>query len=398
MGGMVPPNLKTKEGKTMRKIILSTVCGVALISGNAVADEGSWYAGIDGSYSILGKEKAKGSPLDLQSHFNDGWALGGTMGYDFGVWRLEGEIGKHFHNADRFAITNDGGLGLGGGSVNATTGKSRLTHYMVNAVYDFAALSDDNKVEPFIGAGLGLGDLNMKNLATAGGAFAHDKDSVFAYQMFAGVRVPLANAFEMSLKYRFLGTADASLQDNLGNRFKASYGVHDIMMGVTYRFGGSSKRAAAEMPQPIEVAAAPEIKEEIVPEPVVEEPVQAPDPMPEPAAGPEVDMGPYVVYFDWNSKAITAQAQDIISKAASEAGKLKEIEIKVVGHADRSGLDSYNDKLSLARAAVVKQALIDAGVDAGVITMESFGETAGEVVTEDGVREARNRRVLITLK
>lgn len=385
----------------MRKLILSTVCTMALGSVSAVADEGSWYTGIEGSYSILGEEKARGTVLDVQSKFKDGWALGGTLGYDFGAWRLEGEIGKHFHNANRFDVVNDGGLGLGGvGSFAATSGASRLTHYMINAVYDFGSFSQENKIEPFVGGGVGLGDLNVKDLATAGAGLAHDSDSVFAYQLFAGIRVPLANAFEMSFKYRFLGTADANLKDRLGNRFQASYGAHDLMVGLTYRFGGAVKKAAADMPKPVQVAIV-----EPAPTPIVET-VTVPDPMPEPAAGPSepqaeelvIDKGPYVIYFNWDSDDVSRDARAIIAKVAQEAKKIQEIEIRVMGHADRSGPAAYNDNLSRNRAENVKQALIAEGIEAGVISVTSFGEMSAEVETEDGMREPKNRRVLITLK
>ncbi len=385
----------------MRKIFLGSVCVFALIGGMARAEDArtgdkGWYLGIDGAYSILGGEQAKGSALDLNSHFNDGWAIGGNLGYDFGDWRLEGEIGKHFHSADRFDIRNDGGLGLGGAGNVAATGKSRLTSYMMNLVYDLGRLTDQASVEPFIGAGLGLADMKWRNLATSSTMIADDSDSVFAYQLFAGLRIPLANAFEMSFKYRYLATADATLQDRIGDRFEASYGAHDIILGLTYRFGGAGRKATAELPQPVAVAQR-ETEPVIAPPAPVSEPV-APDPLPEPAAGPVIDKGPYTVYFDWDSSRITPTAAETLEKAAAEAVKVKDIIIKVAGHADRSGPDGYNDKLSWRRAIMVKNALIEQGVEGPRITIEGFGETMAEVETGDGVREARNRRVVIILE
>ncbi len=380
----------------MRKYIISSVCLLALMGNAAQAEEkkGQWYGGLEGAYSILSQEKAKGSVLDIQNRFNDGWAIGGIAGYDFGQWRLEGEIGRHFHNANRFAVGNDNGLGLGGlGNIDATSGKSRLTNYMMNAVFDFGDTYNSETIEPFIGAGLGVADMNLKNLSTASAAFVNDTDMVFAYQVFAGVRVPLAEDFEMSFKYRYLATADANMVDRIGNNFKASYDVHDFVIGVMYRFGGAQKKTVAEMPKPI---AAPEPTPE--PAPIVEKLAATPDPIPEPILPPVINRGPYVVYFDWNSSQITSEALAVIQEAVAESRKIKEITIMLAGHADRSGSDVYNNKLAMTRTDMVKKIFIDEGVDSANISIESFGEHKGKVATADGTKEAKNRYVTIILK
>jgi len=43
-------------------------------------------------------------------------------------------------------------------------------------------------------------------------------------------------------------------------------------------------------------------------------------------------------------------------------------------------------------------ALVNEGVAEDIISVESFGEKEGEVETSDGVREAKNRRVVIILE
>jgi outer membrane protein OmpA-like peptidoglycan-associated protein len=68
-----------------------------------------------------------------------------------------------------------------------------------------------------------------------------------------------------------------------------------------------------------------------------------------------------------------------------------------VGHADRSGSDSYNDALSLRRASNVKTALVAEGIAEATIGVTAKGETSPLVPTDDGVREPQNRRVDIAL-
>ena len=91
-------------------------------------------------------------------------------------------------------------------------------------------------------------------------------------------------------------------------------------------------------------------------------------------------------------------AHEVIEKASAEASKSNEIVINVAGHADRSGAAAYNDKLSLKRAQVVKAALVSQGIEESRITISSFGEENGQVETSDGVREDKNRRVVIILE
>jgi outer membrane protein OmpA-like peptidoglycan-associated protein len=69
--------------------------------------------------------------------------------------------------------------------------------------------------------------------------------------------------------------------------------------------------------------------------------------------------------------------------------------MSVGGHADRSGSDVYNLGLSQRRADKVKAHLAATGVPVNAIITEAFGESRPRIDTEDGAREAINRRVEI---
>jgi len=70
--------------------------------------------------------------------------------------------------------------------------------------------------------------------------------------------------------------------------------------------------------------------------------------------------------------------------------------VEIAGHADRSGPDAVNLAASRRRAAAVKTYLAAHGVAAAAISVSAYGETRPIIVTEDGVREAQNRRVEIS--
>ncbi len=64
----------------------------------------------------------------------------------------------------------------------------------------------------------------------------------------------------------------------------------------------------------------------------------------------------------------------------------KTVRLTATGHADRSGPDSYNQRLSQRRAEAVREVLIREGVPAGEIEIFARGESEPLVQTPDGVR------------
>jgi OmpA-OmpF porin, OOP family len=101
------------------------------------------------------------------------------------------------------------------------------------------------------------------------------------------------------------------------------------------------------------------------------------------------------VFFDWDSAVLTAEAQRIIRTAADASKHGRVARIEVTGHADRSGPDAYNVRLSQRRADAVRAELVKNGVATGDIATFAKGESEPLVPTADGVREPQNRRVQI---
>jgi len=120
----------------------------------------------------------------------------------------------------------------------------------------------------------------------------------------------------------------------------------------------------------------------------------APQPPPAPAAAPKKN---FLVFFDFDRSNITADAQKVITEAATAAKAGNVSRIQLTGHTDRSGSDQYNMALSLRRGEAVKQALIRLGIPAASIAVIGRGESQPLVPTADGVREPQNRRVEILL-
>jgi OOP family OmpA-OmpF porin len=106
----------------------------------------------------------------------------------------------------------------------------------------------------------------------------------------------------------------------------------------------------------------------------------------------------YLVFFDWDRSNIGTGAQSVLDAVAQEIAKNPPTSVNVVGHADTSGPDDYNQRLALKRANNVKDALIQRGVDASIIMVDARGEKELLVATPDNVREPANRRVNISFQ
>ena len=72
-------------------------------------------------------------------------------------------------------------------------------------------------------------------------------------------------------------------------------------------------------------------------------------------------------------------------------------QIAVEGHTDATVSDSYNQKLSEDRAAAVRAALVQGGVDPGSITSKGLGETTPVATNDTPAGRQQNRRVEVII-
>ncbi|MBT9494568.1 MAG: OmpA family protein [Paucibacter sp.] len=106
----------------------------------------------------------------------------------------------------------------------------------------------------------------------------------------------------------------------------------------------------------------------------------------------------FVVQFASNSNRLTADTLPVLAEVRAALGRQEAGELVVIGHTDSVGTLEANDKLSLARAAGVRDLLIQQGVAAQAISIAGRGEREPLVASADERAEARNRRVEIKLR
>lgn len=104
--------------------------------------------------------------------------------------------------------------------------------------------------------------------------------------------------------------------------------------------------------------------------------------------------------FAINSPALTSTHRNQLTELAATILNLLEQYpggiVSIVGHADATGSEPHNMRLGQQRAESVRDALIDAGVPADVITTDSAGEESLRVQTQRA--EGLNRRVEISFR
>ena len=99
------------------------------------------------------------------------------------------------------------------------------------------------------------------------------------------------------------------------------------------------------------------------------------------------------VRFALNSAKLRRQDMPVLRKVARALKKHPSLRVKLRGHADESGPEEYNLKLSRRRARAVHNYLLRQGVKASRIQVEALGETEPLSTEQDRNSQAKNRRV-----
>ena len=114
---------------------------------------------------------------------------------------------------------------------------------------------------------------------------------------------------------------------------------------------------------------------------------------------PKAKLSPltFLVYFGFNGTTLDATANSVLGTASNVIKDTKPKVVSVTGHTDRAGSSNYNSALAEKRANIVSGALPKLGVSGSLMTIGPLGENASAIDTKDGMKEAGNRRVEVTV-
>lgn len=219
----------------MRLLVYSIAASACICASPALAQDTGVYLEIDGGITA-----ANDSDFDSQAdadingtiEWGTGLDAGAIVGYDFGAFRIEGEVAYKKHGFDR--VTS------GGTTVEESDDLSLdFTTWsgMVNALADFGP---PQGINGFVGGGIGLAStsLDLRDTRDTNNDSDEDSDSGFAWQLLAGVRAPVSPSVDVGLKYRYFSHSGISFIVSDEDDFNTDFSSHSVLLTVTFKTGG----------------------------------------------------------------------------------------------------------------------------------------------------------------
>ena len=101
------------------------------------------------------------------------------------------------------------------------------------------------------------------------------------------------------------------------------------------------------------------------------------------------------VLFDTNEDTLKPGADEIVSRLSQFLQQHPEVKVRIEGHTDSTGTDSYNESLSQRRADAVAMALEHRGIPQPQIQSVGRGKSAPVATNDTSAGRQQNRRVEI---
>ena len=212
----------------MRRVRSAVFALLTLAAAPAAA--GGWYV-----QAFVGANFADDIEFDvdagaIETSLDDGyvWSIGG--GYRFKHFRLDGELDTP-READ-VVVHRLNGVDQAGsrGDVQSEAG-------MGNIVYDF---NKDKRVSPYVGAGIGWAEIELTDFGTdANPEIVSAEDTLFAWQILAGVGIDVDEHWIVDFSLRYYATAEGDFETTPavgGQRIEVDYSAVSLTVGFRYNF------------------------------------------------------------------------------------------------------------------------------------------------------------------
>ncbi len=196
----------------------------------APAAAGGWYV-----QAFVGANTADDLQFNVdagtfETALDDGyvWSIGG--GYQFRNFRFDGEL-------DTPRETDVTVHRLNGVDQAGSRGDVQSEAGMGNIVYDF---NRDQRVSPFVGAGIGWAEIELTDFGTDENPdFLSAEDTLFAWQILAGVGIDIDERWIVDVSARYYATAKGEFETapaDGGQRIEVDYSAVSLTVGFRYNF------------------------------------------------------------------------------------------------------------------------------------------------------------------
>ena len=231
-----------KVALTRRYIPVVLMLAMAVVQGAAAGTDDYWYVAASGTGSDLDRPKQTianapipGSTLQVTNAVDFGWGGLVAVGRTLGGIHLEAEAGHTENKSDSYTVTSPISIKL------PQNGKNDVTRYMADVSYNW----DAGRIPLTLYAGLGIGAADVRVTTFAAPAKAPNAppsqlldytQTVFAYQLFAGLSHPLTEHLTISAQYRWFDAGTIIGVDSWGQRATRDIAGNNVDLGLRYRF------------------------------------------------------------------------------------------------------------------------------------------------------------------
>jgi opacity protein-like surface antigen len=203
------------KGEKMKKIVFGLIgCFFLALPAICLGATG-WYGAIGvGAVWVVDSDVTINGSFDATSEYDAGYAVGGALGYMIDAFRYEGEIS--YMKSDE--NTYDG---------LPTNADMETLTFLVNGYLDF---DTGGPMTPYITVGIGVSKLDFNDPD-----FYDVDDTVFAYQVGAGVGFSVSETLTLDCKYRYMSGQDAEFSYP-GFEAEVEIASHNLIIGLRMAF------------------------------------------------------------------------------------------------------------------------------------------------------------------
>ena len=202
----------------MKKIY--SLLAAALVTGFCAAPASAGQTYISGNVGSSWMNDTKDGALKYG--MNNGITALGAIGMRENCYRFEGELGYQKNGVDNVYSSY--------GTSNFR-GNIEVWSVLANGYYD---IYTGGGIKPYLTAGVGAARVQFEDVAfqnTPNGHGWSEHDSVFAYQLGAGIAIPITSGVKLDARYRYFSTAEFTLNDGYQSRLASN----SVLVGL--RFG-----------------------------------------------------------------------------------------------------------------------------------------------------------------
>ena len=220
-----------------RSSIFSVVLACGLLSA-APASAGNLYVsgsvGLNSPTNSVTNYSYDTYSEDVTYSLTSGAAFLGAVGCDYGSFRIEGEFGYQTFKMDQSTAIYDGETPV----VFGASCNGHVFSLLANGYYDFPV---GNSIKPYVTAGIGMANVRFADLSFSGHSPVSLDSNALAYQIGAGIALPVSKKVTIDARYRYFGTGLFTMPEKYVAKIdplgaETSLHAHQVLLGMRVDF------------------------------------------------------------------------------------------------------------------------------------------------------------------